>query len=193
MTEQQMAAKFTTDSCVGIKVYENPNVGYMIRTRIGLDEDSVVYVTSQTKFEVTKLGYDFDKICAALSVTLGCRVIPKKITYELFQKSRMLEQDFPTLHAGDSAILAFAIDTKSTLITCDRDLLVTASGAGVNSVNPDLLPCEHIRRPKSRVQMMARAAIKSLKRDSDVKKTARKKIQSVALKPGQKILWRSFV
>jgi len=193
MTEQQTAAKYTADSCVGIKVYENPNVGHMIRTRIGLDEDSVVYVTSQTKFEVTKLGYDFDKICAALSVTLGCRVVPKKITYELFQKSQMLEQDFPALHAGDSAILAFAIETKTTLITCDKDFLVAASGAGVNFVNPDLLPCESVRRPKSRVQMIARAAISSLRRDPDIKKITRQKIQSITLKPKQKILWRSFV
>ena len=92
----------------------------------------------------------------------------------------------PTLHNGDSQILAYARATNTSLVTCDKGLAEAAKVSGTKLINPDLLPCDTIRlHKKSKMQKIVDRAIR---KPSEVKE----KIKSLALKPGQKIVWRSF-
>ncbi len=47
-----------------------------------------------------------------------------------------LESCCEFLHSGDSAILAFAKITKTTLVTFDKNLIISCSKLGVKALNP---------------------------------------------------------
>ena len=174
----------TFDTCVGIKICENPNLGNLLFCRMNF-ENSTIHLSSQTILEANRLGYDMDSVIKQIKKFTGAKIILGTITSEMVQDAAYLETIYPTLHNGDSQILAYARATNTTLVTCDKGLAEAAILSGTKVVNPELLPCEKIGLRKSKMQKIVDKAIR---KPSEVKQ----KVKSLALKPGQKIVWRSF-
>lgn len=176
---------FVLDTCVAIKLCENPNHGGLLTCRIDFG-GSTVYLNSQTVLEAERLGYDSSQIRGQVQAALSTDVEFGDITDDIEFDAQYMQVQYPTLHSGDSQILAFARATSSMLVTCDRGLAIAAKESGAQVINPDTLPCEQITRtPKSR---WARVVRKALAKPSEVSRKAK----TIALKPGQKIVWRSF-
>ena len=177
---------FTFDTCVGIKICENPNLGNLLACRVNF-ENSDIHLSSQTIFEAKRLGYDVDFVTKQIKSTIGVNVISGYITDDMQNDADYLVSVCPTLHAGDSQILAYARATGTTLITCDRGLAEAAMLSGTKVVNPDLLPCDvFVKNTKSKLHGFIKKAIAK-------PVIAKQKVKSFALKPGKKIIWRSFV
>jgi len=185
-TNGRSVKDYGLDTCVGIKIYENPNVGDLLSCRINF-ENSTIHLCSQTVIEANRLGYDINAVSKQISESTGAKVIIGKVTFSMVQDAEYLETKCPTLHRGDSSILAYVRATGITLITCDRGLAEAAVISGTKVVNPDLLPCNDIsKNVKSKYAGIVRKAI--------VKPiVVKQKAKSLLLKPGKKIIWRSFV
>ena len=176
---------FTFDTCVGIKICENPNIGNLLECRVNF-ENSNIHLSFQTIFEAKRLGHNIDHISKQIQNTIGANIIRGYITNDMQDDADYLESVCPTLHAGDSQILAYARATGTTLITCDKGLAKAATLAGVCVVNPNLLPCDKFtNNTKSKFHSIVKQVI--------VKPAiAKQQIKSQLLKPGKKIIWRSF-
>ena len=176
---------FTFDTCVGIKMCENPNLGSLLSCRVNF-ENSQIHLNSQSIVEATRLGYDVNYVSKQIQNLIGTQIISGVITDEMKNDADYLEGVCPTLHEGDSQILAYVRATGTTLVTCDRGLAEAAELSGAKVVNPDLLPCDEIaKKAKSKFQRMVTSAIAQ-------PTIAKQKVKSLALKPGQKIVWRAF-
>ena len=131
---------FTFDTCVAIKIFGNPNISNLLSCRLNL-KDSKIHLTSQTVFEIKKLGYDFEHISKYIQQTIGVSIITGYITEDMENDAEYLESMCPTLHFGDSQVLAYSRATGTKLVTCDRGLAEAARISNVDVVNPDLLHC----------------------------------------------------
>ena len=130
----------TFDTCIAIKIFENPNISNLLSCRLNL-KDSKIHLTSQTIFELKKLGYDYEQISKHIEQTIGVSIITGHITEDMENNAEYLESICQTLHFGDSQVLAYSKSTDTTLVTCDRGLAEAAQISNVNVVNPDLLHC----------------------------------------------------
>ena len=133
----------TYDTCVGVKICENPNLGDLLSCRINY-ENSTIHLTSQTVLEANRLGYDMDSVIKQIKKFTGATIILGTITDEMIQDAAYLEIMCPTLHNGNSQILAYARATNTTLVTCDKGLAEAAVISGTKVINPDLLLCNKI-------------------------------------------------
>lgn len=176
---------FTFDTCVGIKICENPNLGSLLSCRVNF-KNSKIHLSSQTLFEAKRLGHNVEHISKQIQNTIGAKVITGIITTDMRNDADYLEDVCPTLHRGDSQILAYTRATGTTLITCDKGLAEAAILSGVQVVNPDLLPANTFtNNVKSKFQIIVKKVT--------VKPTiVKQQIKSQLLKPGKKIVWRAF-
>ena len=131
---------FTFDTCVAIKIFENPNISSLLSCRLNL-KDSKIHLSSQSVFEIKKLGYDFEHISKYIQQTIGVSIITGYITEDMENDAEYLESICNTLHFGDSQVLAYSKSAGTTLVTCDRGLVEAARISNVSVVNPDLLHC----------------------------------------------------
>jgi hypothetical protein len=185
MRKRVQEKNFTFDTCVGIKICENQNLGNLLACRVDF-KDSQIHLSSQSIFEAQRLGYDIESISKQIQNTTGAKIVFGKITDTMYDDAHYLESVCPTLHSGDSQILAYARATGTTLITCDRCLVTAAKLSGVNVLNPDLLPCDQIaKNTKSKYSIIVKKAISK-------PQIVKQKVKSQLLKPGKKIIWRSF-
>lgn len=176
---------YTLDTCVGIKIIENQNIANLLKCRIQMNGASIHFCT-QSVFEATKLGFQIEQISKIIENKFETDVFFGTVTDEMVQVSYQLERDCPSLHYGDSKILAYAKITNTILVTCDKALALAAKQSNVQVVNPDILPCDKINQnQQSRITKVVQ---KSIQKPIAVQQ----KIKSIALKPGQKIIWRSF-
>ena len=176
---------FTFDTCVGVKIFENPNFCSLLACHADF-EDSKIHLSSQSVCEIHRLGHAAEAISKIIEHSTGAKIIFGKITSQMYDDAFYLESICPTLHSGDSQILAYARATGTTLITCDRGLVEAANISGVKVMNPDLLPCDQIaKNVKSKYSGIVRKAIAK-------PKVVKQKVKSQLLKPGKKIIWRSF-
>ena len=177
---------YTGDTCLGIKLCENPNVGNLLACRLNF-KNSKIHLNSQVVMESKNNNYDIEIISKLLHKTTGANIIFGEITVDMQNDSEYLLRLCETLHRGDSQILAYARATKTTLLTCDKGLAAAARFCGVNVVNPDTLPCDAIAK-KVKKSKFQRIVKKTIAKPSQTKQ----KVKSFVLKPGQKIIWRSF-
>lgn len=174
---------FTFDTCVGIKICENPNIGSLLTCRVDF-ENSKIHLNSQTIIEATRLGYDIEQVSIKIQKLIGTSIVQGIVSERMQTGAGILEDLCPTLHAGDSQILAYAKFTKTTLVTCDKGLAEAARSVGVKVVNPDLLPCDKL------VKDVKKARFSGIVKKAIVKPSqAKQKVKTIALKPGQKIVW----
>jgi hypothetical protein len=143
----------TLDTCGAIKIFENPNMASLLLCRLNL-KGSKIHFSSQTVFELKKLGYDFEQITKHIEQTVGAIIVVGEITEDMENDAEYLETVCPTLHFGDSQILAYSKATGTKLITCDRGLAEAARISNIRVVNPDLLHCNEFvaNRRRSRLR-----------------------------------------
>lgn len=184
VTTNVMQNEFTLDTCVSIKLCENPNFADFLACRIGL-RGSIVHLSSQTLNELTRLCYGVEYVTEKIQ-GMGARVIMGPITNKMKNEADYLESKCQTLHEGDSQILAYARTTRTTLVTCDRGFVCAAESVGTGVINPDLLPCDE--RTKNVRSKFRRIVRKASRKPSET----RHKTRSLILKPSHKIVWSAF-
>ncbi|RNJ79581.1 MAG: hypothetical protein D9C04_04190 [Nitrosopumilus sp. B06] len=172
---------YTFDTCIGIKMCENPNFGSLLKCRLGFD-DSTVHLCTQTILEANNLKYDSKEFFRLIKSVFGASTVEGKVTDEMKCRAVHLEKTHHKLHYGDNYILAYAEATGTILVTCDRGLASAAESIGVTTINPDLIATDVIGRGvRSRFHKTVKNAIK--------KQSAR---QIGRLVQDKKIIWRSF-
>ena len=173
---------FTFDTCVGISMREIKNLENLLKCRIEF-QNSVIHLTSRTQIEATKNGYNFDNIVRQIESSLQTKVVYGRITNELRCIAKDLLKRCPTLHPGDSEILAYALHLKTILVTSDQGLLQAAKIVKVPTINPNTLTCN----------FDTNVIVSRSRSNGSFKNPALPKRAKSLLKPGEKIIWRSFV
>ena len=134
----QNGNKFVLDSCAVINILENRSVADLIKCHIDT-ENSRVYLNSVSLDEVSRKGYNKKKVVSKISEFLDTLVIVKDVTDENHVTAQRLEHDCFLIHHGDSAIAAFSLDNKSTLVTYDKGLLKGCHIVGIPTFNPNMI------------------------------------------------------
>ena len=175
---------YVLDTCAAIKIVDNPNFLSMLSCRLNL-KNSRIILCSQMIFEFHKNGFDLDILVKILE-SVQTKVDFKRCTYKIHQKAIYLESLCNSLHSGDSEILAIAYDKKFDLISCDKGLVNAAKQFNIKNVNPHMM-ISNIDTKRSRTSYFA-----TVKKVIQEKKKQVVNTPSTLLKPGQKIIWRSF-
>ena len=129
---------YTLDSCICVKIVQNPNFVNLLKLHIN-SKNSMVYVNEQVVKEIQrKFGYEIDHLLGHLKSSLGAGVFYGNITDKIETDAKYLLKH-TSVHNGDAQILAFTRDTDSILISCDKDLITPAISVGVSTINPDQL------------------------------------------------------
>ena len=136
MVEKTYGDKFVLDTCAIINIMENRSVADLIKCHIGCEESSV-YLNDVSLDEASRKGYGKKQIVSKISTYLDTLVIVKKVTDENHIDAKKLEANCSLIHHGDSAIAAFSVDNKSTLITYDKGLLKGCGIVGIPTFNPN--------------------------------------------------------
>ena len=122
---------FTLDACFLIQAYKNPPIASFCLNR-GF-YDSKILINEISLNEAEYLGFDKTEILLKMK-TLFDKIIVKDVTNEERIFGQKLENMCSILHAGDSAILAFAKRTSSTLVTFDKKLAQACRFFDVNCI-----------------------------------------------------------
>ena len=129
---------YTLDSCICVKIVQNPNFVNLLKLHID-PENSSVCVNEQVVKEIQrKFGYEIDHLLGHLKSSLGAGVFYGNITDKIESDAKYLLKH-TSVHNGDAQILAFTRETDSILISCDKDLIYAAISVGVSTINPDQL------------------------------------------------------
>ena len=148
--------QYTFDTCIGIKMVENPNFASLLSCRLER-ENSLVRLTSQTELELTRKGYDFASVSARIHECLGMNIVHTSIDEDMRFVAKCLKITCPTLHNADSLILADSKLNGTTLVTCDRGLTTAADLVGVCVINPDVIATDtNAPNPTSRYTCIVR-------------------------------------
>ena len=126
---------YTLDTCFLINTFKNPNIASFFVNRENL-KDQTIYINEICLNEVQRKGFDIASIICNLQKLLSAKIVIKQVTISMRLLGSKLESCCQYLHSGDSAILAFAKTTKTTLVTFDKDLLISCSNLGVKALNP---------------------------------------------------------
>ena len=144
---------------------------------------TLIHLTSRTRLEATKNGYNFDNIVNQIESSLQTKVVCGRITSALERDAKNLLKRCSTLHPSDSEILAYAISFNTILITSDKGLLRAAKTVKMRTINPNTLTCNYDTNYE-----ISRSRNNKSFRNPSLPKRAKS-----LLKPGEKIIWRSFV
>ena len=130
--------KFVLDTCAIINIMKNRAVADLIKCHIDT-ENCRVYLNSVALDEAARKGYDKKEVISKISEYLDTLVIVKEVTEENHVEAKILEDDCSLIHHGDSAIAAFSMDNKSTLITYDKGLLKGCHIVGISTLSPNMM------------------------------------------------------
>ena len=185
---------YTLDTCVIIKICENPNIGNLLNCRINFN-NTKIFLNSQSLFEAKNNGYDYDYVYQTLKKSFDADIIYEEISENLKQYAKILEKLYSTLHTGDSEILAFAESKHSVLLSCDKGLLFAAKRAGVKFINPDILPCDLINKKRKIFKKLKKGinssfSINTKLLHNEITSTNQK---NKGPKQVKKIIWSTFV
>ena len=175
------------DSCVIRKSVENPNYLNCIKTNcdfsnstVLLSETAVHEITAQ--LDTISPGITVEEIAQRIKKDLNCSVEIMNNSQEVELMANYLLNLYGSdgLHAPDNFHMAFSVVHKTTLFSCDYDL--------INVCKKNDTPCinTHKLATGDTVHVVKSKCAKFVK-------TFKPKIQSNLLKPGEKIVWRSFV
>ena len=129
---------FTLDTCFLINSWENPNIASYFKTYFNLNNKKI-YINEVSIHEAERNGYDISAIILKLRKILSVKIIISEVTITIRILGNKLESYCQFLHPGDSAILAFAKTTRTTLVTYDKDLITSCEELGVQSLNLNTL------------------------------------------------------
>lgn len=130
--------KFVLDTCAIINIMENKSVADLIKCHVDM-ENSRVYINSVSLDEASRKGYSKKQVTSKISEYLDTLVIVKEVSEENHIKAQKLEDECSLIHHGDSAIAAFSVDNKSTLVTYDKGLLKGCHIVGIPTFNPNMV------------------------------------------------------
>lgn len=142
------------------RICDNENFAISLKCHMDFDNSNVI-VTSTALMEAEKHGYNYPAINEVIRTRLNAQAKYEMITKKQHMDAKNLEDIHPTLHAGDSDMLAFAIDEETTLVTCDKGLAAAAAQAKCHCINPDTLPCDTYRRPLGAYEAIVKKTIKA--------------------------------
>ena len=187
-TNNRSENRFTLDSCIGRRCYENPAYLDMLKVKVDFEYSKTVF-TEVSIYEIDKRAeYGFDAVQSTLESSIGNKIKVEKITYDMHQLGIWLRENNDGLHVPDDQILAYAMITDSVLITCDKGLERAARNVGQDVINPDRTIID-FSKTKSAIAKLAQSKVLLIRQKVQTVKNAK----SVILKPSMKIVWRSFV
>ena len=131
-------SKFVLDTCAIINIMKNRAVADLIKCHIDT-ENCRVYLNSVALDEASRKGYDRKEVISKISEYLDTLVIVKEVTEENHIEAERLEDECSLIHHRDSAIAAFSMDNKSTLITYDKGLLKGCHILGIPTFSPNMM------------------------------------------------------
>ena len=110
---------FTFDTCFLIEIFKNPSIAafYTHHKNYG----KKIFITEITLNELEHVGFSTTEILLMMNKIFG-KIIVRDVTNEERFFGKQLENMCSLLHSGDSAILAFAKRTSTTLVTLDKNL-----------------------------------------------------------------------
>jgi len=122
---------FTLDTCFLIQAYKNSEIAsfYFHKGFYG----SKIFINEIALNEVEHIGFDKTEILLKMKKLFG-KVIVRDVTNEERIFGQKLEKTCSILHSGDSAILAFAKRTSTTLVTLDKNLAKSCEFFNVNCI-----------------------------------------------------------
>ena len=126
---------YTLDTCFLINAWKNPNIASYFKNRANLNGKKI-YINEVSIREAERKGYDISSIILKLRKLLSVKIIISQVTTAVRVLGNKLQSCCQFLHSGDSAILAFAKTTKTTLVTYDKNLIISCAKLGVKSLNP---------------------------------------------------------
>ncbi|ABK77098.1 hypothetical protein CENSYa_0464 [Cenarchaeum symbiosum A] len=153
---------YTFDTCAIINVWRNPNISTPLRMLLET-EGSIVYMNSYVVGElaVKSLGQDEagrmlhehlgadagadvistmrERAGSMLQKRLGADVSGGDVIPKMREHAVQMEEHCPTLHSPDSIILAFAMYTKTVLVTHDKGLLAATEKMKAPCVDPNVI------------------------------------------------------
>ena len=126
---------YTLDTCFLINAWKYPNIASYFKNHVHLGGKKI-YINEVSIREAERIGYDVSSIILKLRKLLSVKIIISQVTTAVRVLGNKLESCCQFLHSGDSAILAFAKTTKTTLVTYDKNLIISCAKLGVKSLNP---------------------------------------------------------
>ena len=115
---------YTLDTCFLINAWKNPNIASYFKNHVHLNGKKI-YINEVSIREAERIGYDVSSIILKLRKLLSVKIIISQVTTAVRVLGNKLESCCQFLHSGDSAILAFAKTTKTTLVTYDKNLIIS--------------------------------------------------------------------
>lgn len=130
---------YLADSCFARKIVENPN--YLTALALRNDfSNSKILLCDQVCYELVSHGFSLDEVTATITKVLRSKVVLVQATIpEYVLAESLVEQFTPKLHWPDNLILSAAIQNKSILLSCDKDLIEVSEKCGQKCINPDLI------------------------------------------------------
>ena len=108
--------RYVWDTGSLVNISENPSMGTSLGRKID-PKSSFMYVTSQSKADIQKMGIDFDNVLALAEKAVGGKIHYVEITPEITKNTKFLLQNSPGLDLDNN--FAYAHTTKSILLTND--------------------------------------------------------------------------
>ena len=97
-----------------------------------------ILISETVLFEMEKQGLSVEQITTKLIQRLGANVTVSDMTTDDHILAKELASKFGTeIHWPDNLILAFAIKSDATLISCDKKLISVCRKLGHDCINPD--------------------------------------------------------
>ena len=178
---------YSLDTCSARKIVENPN--YLTCTKMYLDfSDSKILLNETAIYEFGKQISEIDSInsidemITKIESSLGVEVEVRNNSEEVKQLANDLVNELGQdgLHRTDNLHMAFSIVNKTTLLSCDGALIHCCEKKRHSCINTNKMATDSNTKVKeSKFEKLVRAV--------------QPKVKSTILKPGQKIVWRSFV
>ena len=187
MSKLKIQGDASPDTCFIRKIVENPN--YLTYTKMYLDfSDSKILLNETAIYEFGKQISEIDsinsidemitKIESSLGVEVEVRHNSEKVKQLANDLVNELGQD--GLHRPDNLHMAFSIINKTTLLSCDGALIHCCEKKRHSCIHTNKMATDsNIKVKESKFEKLVRAV--------------QPKVKSTILKPGQKIVWRSFV
>ena len=182
---------YSFDSCVIRKIIENPN--YLNCLRMNCDfSNSTVLLSKTAEFEIKKQidefspGLTFADIVDRIKKSLKCKVEVIENSQEVECTADLLLSLYSSkgLHHPDNLHMAFSNVHKTTLLSCDYKL--------INVCDMHKITCVNTHKPGNLYGNSGSKFVRHSQHAIEQVKSFRADIKSTILKPGEKIIWRSF-
>ena len=128
--------RYVWDTGSLLNVSENPSLGASLGRKINT-KSSFMYVTSQSKADIQKMGIDFDNVLTLAERAVGGKIHYVEITPEITENAKFLLQNSPGLDLDNNFV--YAHTTKSILLTNDNRTKKSCDKAGCKHLSLEVI------------------------------------------------------